>query len=182
MLILSLSSVIICAQQKYYRLSGRIRDANDGTDLVGANVIILNTTLGGASNVNGDYWINKIPEGKYVIRISRVDMPARTDTVIFSGDNKSIERNYKLGYFIIQPEQISEIKEYFNNLKLSAGNKQILNIYVDSLFIGKDSLGITATVVNNTNYPVYISSPLCGFALFFEIKESGSYPLNWTQS
>jgi hypothetical protein len=73
---------------------------------------------------------------------------------------------------VIEPEQISEIKEYYNNLKLSAGYKNLIEIFMDTLVTGKDSLGVFATVVNNTNYPVYIASPKDAFPLFFEIKQS----------
>ena len=54
------------------KLSGTIKDAQTGEPLVGANIIIVGTDLGGASNVDGNYVILNIPPGNYSVKISYI--------------------------------------------------------------------------------------------------------------
>lgn len=51
------------------KLSGRIVDAK-GEPLVGANVLLVNTNIGGATDVEGYYAVINIPPGVYDVRIS----------------------------------------------------------------------------------------------------------------
>jgi outer membrane receptor protein involved in Fe transport len=51
------------------KLSGKIVDQNNNP-VVGANVLLLETTLGGAANAEGYYVIINIPPGTYNVRIS----------------------------------------------------------------------------------------------------------------
>ena len=44
-------------------ISGRVTDADTGDPLVGANVIIVGTNLGAATDINGEYSISKVPSG-----------------------------------------------------------------------------------------------------------------------
>ena len=44
-------------------ISGRVTDVDTGDPLVGANVIIVGTNLGAATDVNGEYSISKVPAG-----------------------------------------------------------------------------------------------------------------------
>ena len=44
-------------------ISGRVTDVDTGDPLVGANVIIVGTNLGAATDINGEYSISKVPAG-----------------------------------------------------------------------------------------------------------------------
>jgi outer membrane receptor for ferrienterochelin and colicin len=54
------------------KLSGIIKDSQTGEPLVGANIIIVGTDLGGASNVNGNFVILNISPGNYSVKISYI--------------------------------------------------------------------------------------------------------------
>jgi hypothetical protein len=54
------------------KLSGEITDSGTGEPLFGANIVIEGTYLGAASDIDGYYFINNIPPGKYRIIISAV--------------------------------------------------------------------------------------------------------------
>ena len=41
-------------------ISGQVRDAVSGETLVGVNVIVLNSSLGASTNVDGRFFINNI--------------------------------------------------------------------------------------------------------------------------
>ena len=51
-------------------ISGRITDSATGDVLPGANVIIVGTSLGAASDLNGEYRISKVPPGSYTLRVT----------------------------------------------------------------------------------------------------------------
>ncbi len=54
------------------KLSGTIKDAHTGEALVGANLMFEGTSLGAATNINGEYVILNIPPGKYDVRVSYI--------------------------------------------------------------------------------------------------------------
>ena len=60
------------AQSGVGKLNGKIIDAQTNEPLIGANVVVVNTNLGAASNVNGEYFILNIPPGTYDIKVSYV--------------------------------------------------------------------------------------------------------------
>ena len=75
------------AQTGVGKLSGKIIDAQTREPLIGANVVVVNTNLGAASNVNGEYFILNIPPGTYEIRVSFVGYSPKlvTDVRIVAG-------------------------------------------------------------------------------------------------
>ncbi|HDZ58441.1 MAG TPA: TonB-dependent receptor [Ignavibacteriales bacterium] len=54
------------------KIAGKVIDATTGEPLIGANVIIMGTTLGAATDFNGNYFIINIPPGKYQVKASLV--------------------------------------------------------------------------------------------------------------
>ena len=52
------------------KISGKVRDAETNEPLPGCNIIIEGTTLGAASNLNGEFFIINIPPGTYTVRAS----------------------------------------------------------------------------------------------------------------
>ena len=57
---------------QYGKVMGKVVDKETGEPLIGANVLILGTTLGAATDVNGRYVIQNVPPGTYDIRASYV--------------------------------------------------------------------------------------------------------------
>lgn len=76
-------SIIIClvsgifAQSGVGKLSGKIIDAITKEPLIGANVVVLNTQLGAATNVEGDYFVLNITPGTYDVQITYVGYAKR---------------------------------------------------------------------------------------------------------
>ena len=62
------------------KISGHIRDKEDGTALIGANVIIEGTVLGAATDINGFYNIINIPAGTYQIKVGMIGYKSSTIT------------------------------------------------------------------------------------------------------
>lgn len=49
-------------------LTGTVTDASSSEPLIGVNIILQGTTLGAATNIDGEYTIDNIPVGTYTIR------------------------------------------------------------------------------------------------------------------
>jgi len=54
------------------KISGIITDAQNGTPLAGANVIIEGSTMGSAADVSGNYVILNVTPGKYNLKVSMI--------------------------------------------------------------------------------------------------------------
>jgi len=54
------------------RISGKIIDQQTGEALIGANIIIVGTSLGAASDVNGEYLVSNLTAGQYSVKASYI--------------------------------------------------------------------------------------------------------------
>ena len=60
LLIAGMSSFLMAQQGS---VSGRVTDTDTGDPLVGANVLVVGTNLGAATDVNGEFSISRVPAG-----------------------------------------------------------------------------------------------------------------------
>lgn len=68
LLLLILNSTNLLAQLPG-KLTGKISDERNGEALIGATVLIDNTTKGAAANIDGIYTLNNLAPGKYIINV-----------------------------------------------------------------------------------------------------------------
>ena len=54
------------------KIAGKVTDAQTKEALIGVNVVIVGTSMGGSTNVDGEYFILNIPPGTYGIKASSV--------------------------------------------------------------------------------------------------------------
>lgn len=87
------------------KISGKVTDAVTGETLVGANIIIVGTSLGTASDIEGKYLISSIPEGKHIIKVSYIGYePQQTEVEI--KDNQHIQINFELNVVSVAAQEI----------------------------------------------------------------------------
>jgi outer membrane receptor protein involved in Fe transport len=112
-IILLLLPAGISAQTGVGKLSGRVTDAETKEPLIGANVLLLNTQAGGATNVDGDYYILNITPGTYSVKVSYVGYAPKTiqDVRIVAGI--TYELNVSLTTDFTLPEVVVEDKKFF---------------------------------------------------------------------
>ncbi len=74
-------------------LQGKVRDESTGEDLIGANVFLVNTTLGASTDIDGKYQIKRIPDGIYDVRISFLGYETKviTGVEVKTGDLKILD-------------------------------------------------------------------------------------------
>lgn len=58
---------ILFAQMGVGKITGNVTDAVTKEPLIGANIVILNTNLGAATDIDGNYYILNITDRKSVV-------------------------------------------------------------------------------------------------------------------
>jgi outer membrane receptor protein involved in Fe transport len=54
------------------KIAGKVTDKESGEPLPGVNVIIVGTTTGAATNINGEFFIVNVPPGSYLLRANLI--------------------------------------------------------------------------------------------------------------
>ncbi len=54
------------------KLSGVVRDKDSKEPLIGANILVMGTSLGATSDVSGYYFVNRVPPGTYRVQVSLI--------------------------------------------------------------------------------------------------------------
>jgi outer membrane receptor protein involved in Fe transport len=87
------------------KLSGKVTDAETGEPILGANIVIEGTYHGAASDMEGYYFINNIPPGKYNVIISAIGFQKIIVKDIFIKIDLTINLDVELKTTVIQMEQ-----------------------------------------------------------------------------
>jgi outer membrane receptor protein involved in Fe transport len=78
------------------KISGIITDAQTGEPLIGVNVVVMGTSLGAATDIEGSFFIINIPAGKYNIQISMVGYEKIIQRDIVVNSNRTVAADFKL--------------------------------------------------------------------------------------
>lgn len=88
------------------KLSGRIIDKSTGEGVVGANIIIMGSTMGAAADIDGYYYIINIPPGVYTVKASSVGYTAQTITNVRISVDQTTSINIDLSEESIQLNEV----------------------------------------------------------------------------
>ncbi|HEX9951394.1 MAG TPA: carboxypeptidase-like regulatory domain-containing protein [Rubricoccaceae bacterium] len=77
-------------------LAGQVFEADGATAVIGANVRIGGTSLGAATDIDGNYRINGVPVGTYDITASYAGYPANTITGVIINPGATRQLNFTL--------------------------------------------------------------------------------------
>jgi len=86
-------------------LKGRVLDSETGEPLVGANVVIQNTSLGSPTDMQGSFLILNIPVGTCTVRISYLGYAASTREVAITADG-TLEQEFRLKAQALQGQEV----------------------------------------------------------------------------
>lgn len=98
------------------KLKGKVTDQQTGEPLIGANVLMVGTSFGAATNINGEYTITNLQPGSYEVRFSYIGYQTKTISNIRVSTDLTTELNSQL-----EPEgvQVGEV--------LVVAEKQLIN-------------------------------------------------------
>ena len=78
------------------KISGKVVDAQTKELPIGVNIVIVGTTLGASSDLNGEYFIINIPPGTYQLRASAVGYAPQTVTNVTVSADRTTQINFSL--------------------------------------------------------------------------------------
>jgi outer membrane receptor protein involved in Fe transport len=93
------------------KIRGTVVDAETGDPLPGANVMILDTQMGAATDVNGNFIILNVPSGKYTVKATFVGYRnvAIQNNIVIS--DRTTEINFQLPPITLEGETVTIIAE-----------------------------------------------------------------------
>ncbi|MBZ0198355.1 MAG: von Willebrand factor type A domain-containing protein [Ignavibacteriaceae bacterium] len=99
-------STLVVGQQRTGTIEGSVTDAQTGTALIGANVIIEGTRLGAATDVNGYYKIEMAPVGIYTVTARYIGYAQQKKENVVVSVGQSIKIDFGL---ITESYELSEV-------------------------------------------------------------------------
>ncbi len=85
-------------------VQGKVTESGTGNALPGANVQLEGTSLGAASDANGNYTISNVPVGTYVVRVTFVGYVTQTKTITVAAGTNEI--SFGLAQTVIEGEGV----------------------------------------------------------------------------
>jgi len=116
--------VVVTSSQIFSQgsLKGVVTDSLTNDELIGANVFLVNTSLGAATNIQGKYSINSITAGNYTVRVSYIGYKSKDVEVTIKSDQVS-ELNIQLNLDVIQSDEVVVTGQMMG--QISAINQQL---------------------------------------------------------
>ncbi len=106
----TLCSILLFASASFSgttgKISGIVKDAQSGEVLVGVNVVVVGTTLGASTNIDGAFVILNVSPGEYSVRASSLGYAAVTQTKVRVDIDQTTELNFRLNQDVIQSEEV----------------------------------------------------------------------------
>lgn len=88
------------------KIAGKISDAKTREPLLGANVIVVGTSLGAVSDLSGDYFIANVPTGSYTLKATMVGYKGVTVKEVVVRIDRTTEIPFALEQSVIAGEDI----------------------------------------------------------------------------
>lgn len=131
--LMAIFSATLFAQSGQGKLAGEVVDAETGEPLIGANVLLENTSMGAATDANGKYFILNITPGTYDVRVSYVGYSTKIleDVRVVGGVTK--ELNVELSPGIEMETVVVSGEQRFFEDKATNTNKVVDSDDIDRL-------------------------------------------------
>jgi TonB-dependent receptor len=86
-------------------ISGVIKDSRTGEALPGANVLLVGTGMGAATDLGGKYMVRNVPEGSYTVRVTYVGYTTATSTVTLR-EGAVVRKDFNLSAVGVEGQEV----------------------------------------------------------------------------
>ena len=86
-------------------ITGKVTDSETNEPLPGANIMVTGTSMGTATNIEGNYLLTNIPPGNMELKVSFIGYNSTSATVHIGLDQK-ITQDFKLEYKAIEGQEV----------------------------------------------------------------------------
>jgi hypothetical protein len=105
--LLLISSVLVSsALAQTGSLTGVVTDQQTGEVLVGANILVIGTTLGGVTDLEGKYIVRQVPLGTHTVRFSFIGYAAKAITGVQVSAGNPVRLNVDLASAAVTTDEV----------------------------------------------------------------------------
>jgi hypothetical protein len=122
--LLILFPLLLLAQPRS-KIVGKVVDIQTGEPLFGANILILNTQFGAATDIEGKYIIINVPVGTYQVKASMIGYTKKTVVDVIVSVDRITNIDFELFSEAIQQEEVIVVAEK-NELHKEVSGTQIV--------------------------------------------------------
>jgi hypothetical protein len=138
-------------------LSGRVLDTESDQALVGANVVIEGTSLGGSTDLNGDYVIYNIPEGTYKVRASYIGYQGQGQADVRISKSNGANQFFYLQASIVSGQEVVVTAQAQGQMQ--AINQQLASTQIVNVVSSEASIAATQLTSSSFSIPSKQSIP-----------------------
>ncbi|MBN1780332.1 carboxypeptidase-like regulatory domain-containing protein [bacterium] len=106
---LTIVLIIVLASQPLFGASGGIKgivyDSTTGDALAGANVFIEGTSIGTASNLEGEYVLSNVPQGDYTLKVTYIGYNTVTQDITIRGNQTTVQ-NIEMEAVVVEGSEV----------------------------------------------------------------------------
>lgn len=118
--ILILLSVLILniytsGQEKYGTISGLVIDKDTKSALIGTNIMIIGSTQGAASDIEGKFSLKKLPVGNYTLEFKYIGYESLIKTDVIVKSSRITNVNVELGMAAINSDEVVVTGGFFRS-------------------------------------------------------------------
>lgn len=129
-LLLILVSLTIPLKAVNTNITGFVNDAITGEPLIGANIVLLGTSMGASSDMNGKYIIPNVVPGTYTIRVSYIGYGEIKSEIIIK-EGESIKKDFALEPVGVKGQEIVVTGQAYGQTQ--AINEQLASMQISSV-------------------------------------------------
>ena len=124
-LVLFITNVVIASTGS---LSGHVRDASTHQPLIGVNVMIKGSSLGTATDNYGNFFLDDIPVGSYIVYISMIGYKSLNRPNVHVVPERTTIINFSLNQSIIEGDGVEVTATYFEKTKDAVTSSRTVDI------------------------------------------------------
>ncbi|MGA3287310.1 MAG: TonB-dependent receptor [Bacteroidota bacterium] len=89
------------------KISGVVTDAVTGEPLIGANIVVLGTSMGAATDIEGTFFMINIPAGKYDLQASMIGYDKMVQLGVIVNSGRTTTADFKIKPTTIEQEAVT---------------------------------------------------------------------------
>lgn len=93
------------------KISGKITDIETGDPLIGVNVTVVGTGMGGATDFEGDYYIINVPPGTYELEVTMLGYTSVNKTGVIVSADHTTPADFALQSTVLLGESVTVVAE-----------------------------------------------------------------------